>query len=341
MPIEDTSLRKNFRTVDPGIEEIFQQYPVAQWTADGGEPIAFPVVRIQESGGNRIVVRERPFRDGAKLDDTGTSPTEWSMTVLFENTLSESSNAEPDLSAINGVPLYPDVLNALIESFRTHETGDLVVPTRGAVRARCQSYSRSENATERDCATLEVTFLEDNEDNVDAQSFTAPSAAGSAGYIAAQTEFDEQSEGMFDLDIQDLNMAMAQLDGFVNAPGEYMQDLENGANTVMNNVDRAIELFSQPGIDGRDILLGPGGNKIERDLQKQKELAGQAKQSAVKGQQALITKKYEQAYSVYEIASLENKDAEELIGNNPQLPNLLVIPKNTPVRMYADASPTG
>ena len=333
MPVDDPTLVKNFRAAEPE-EETFSLYPVGQFTADGGSALAFPVISIRETGGNRIIVRERPFRDGAKLDDTGSSPKEWSLTAYFNNTLSESNAAEPDIQVTNGMPLYPDVLNALIESFDVHLTGDLVVPTRGVVRARCQTYTRSENATERDTATLEMTFIEDNEDNVDSQSFTAPST-GSASLIAEEAEFDEQSEGMWDFDIQDLNMMMGQLEGMANAPGEYMQDLENQANTVMNNVDRVEEMFSQAGTDGRDLLLGPGGNKALRDLQLQKEIAGKSKQSAKKGEKSLVTKTYKQQLSIYQIATMENQDAQKLVKNNPQIGNLLAIPKNTPVRMFA------
>jgi len=104
--------------------EEFEQYSVASWTVNN-RTLAFPAKVINDNGGNRIVQRERPFRDGAKLDDTGSRATVWAFEVLFENSIEESG------LEINAMPLYPDVINAIIESFKTHETGDLVVPTVG------------------------------------------------------------------------------------------------------------------------------------------------------------------------------------------------------------------
>lgn len=337
MPLEDPALQKNFRAVDPVDPEIFEQYPVAQFKPDGGVPIAFPVTRISESGGNRIVIQDRAYRDGAKLDDTGSVAVAWSMTAVFLNGLTES-----DIDGINGgMSLYPDGLNALIESFRVHETGDLVVPTRGSVRARCQTYNRGESFDRRDYAVLELTFIEDNEDNVGAQMFTAPSAAGSANLIAEQTTFSEQSAGMWDGSIQDLNEMTSQLEGLANAPGQYAQDLEQMHKTVMNNVDRVIAVHTDAVTEGRNILSGAEATKVQRDLQRQKELAGQSAQSAKQGFKKIVTKKYDQQLSIFQIASIENHDAQMLVEMNPQIPNLLAIPKNTPVRMYANAPPQG
>src|SRR5690242_2889711 len=94
--------------------EIFERYPVAKWRVGSGAPIAFPIQEITETGGNRIVPHERPYRDGGKLDDTGCKPTTWRFRAIFNNSI-----AEQDLA--NAV-LYPTVLRALIRSFRMHET---------------------------------------------------------------------------------------------------------------------------------------------------------------------------------------------------------------------------
>jgi len=337
MPIEDPSLYKNFREVAEAHPEIFEQYPPAKWTPEGGEPIAFPITRLGEGGGNRIVIQDRAYRDGAKLDDTGSVAVAWTMTACFLNDLNI-----PDIHQINNnEPLYPNILNALIESFRIHETGDLVVPTRGSVRARCQSYNRAESFDQRDVGILELTFVEDNEDNVGAQMFTAPSAAGSAGLVAEQTTFSEQSQGMWGGSIQDLNEMTSQIEGLANAPGQYAQDLEQMHRTVMNNVDRIVAAHTDAATEGRDILSGAESTKAQRDLQKIKELAGQSSQSQRQGQKKRITKKYPRQLSIFQVATIEDQDAQTLIENNPQIPNHLAIPKNTPVRMFENAAPQG
>jgi hypothetical protein len=59
---------------------IFEQYPVASF-AVRGDPIYFAVESIEEDGGNRIVRRRRPYRDGAKLDDTGSNEKVFTLTA--------------------------------------------------------------------------------------------------------------------------------------------------------------------------------------------------------------------------------------------------------------------
>ena len=148
-------------------DPVFEQYPSASWSVGTQVALVFPVTEITEEGGNRIVLRERPYRDGAKVDDIGSKAKSWSLKAIFENTINEGLIQ-------NGQPLYPGVLNELIRSFDQHETGDLIVPTVGKVRARAQSYVRTERNDERDYATVEFKFVQDNEDAIDATSFTLP-----------------------------------------------------------------------------------------------------------------------------------------------------------------------
>src|SRR5689334_5238078 len=102
---------------------IFENYPPCSWTVQG-DTIVFPVADIEEDGGNRIVRRRRPYRNGAKLDDTGSNEKVWRVTVVLENSI-EEDGLDPNR------PLYPFVANALVSSFDLHDTGDLVLSTRG------------------------------------------------------------------------------------------------------------------------------------------------------------------------------------------------------------------
>ena len=67
--------------------------------------IALPVSRIEEEGGNRLVERERPNRDGAKIDDTGSKAKRWVLTLDYLN-----GSTEPDFPE----DAYPDVVNQLM-----------------------------------------------------------------------------------------------------------------------------------------------------------------------------------------------------------------------------------
>ncbi|HZL96151.1 MAG TPA: DNA circularization N-terminal domain-containing protein, partial [Vicinamibacterales bacterium] len=106
-------------------DEIFPRYPPASWQVPGRALITFLVEDIQEDGGNRLVAHERPYRDGAKHDDTGSRAKRWAITSPSYNDHTEEGVEQNQ---------YPAVLNALIDSFDVHETGTLTLPTRGAVR---------------------------------------------------------------------------------------------------------------------------------------------------------------------------------------------------------------
>jgi prophage DNA circulation protein len=316
---------------------IFEQYESASWTVQGRK-IVFPVQEITDNYSNRIIKRKRPYRQGAKIDDTGGDPTEWTFRSIFHNSLSgdgQLPGAEPGL-AENSKPLYPDVLNEMVELFKIHETGDLTVPTIGTVRARAVSYSRSETSSRRDCAEVTFVFCEDNEDNVDAAAFQVPSVSANAESIAEAAEFDEQSEDMWDGSLQDLNELAAQLEGIANAPGDFMQDIESQANIVKGAADKVISAWSKPNILGRDVLLDAEGNKAERKIQAQKELAGQAQQAAYRGRPKTITKKYTTQVSIFDVASLENQEASILLTINPQLEDPWEIPAGTGVRIMSN-----
>jgi prophage DNA circulation protein len=315
---------------------IFEQYPSASWSV-AGQQVAFPVIEIDEGGGNRIIFHERPYRDFDKLDDTGAESPEWTLTAIFDNGLQTLPSQEPGLSEVNGGKrLYPDVLNEMIRMFREHETGDLVVPTVGPVRARAVNYRRVERNAKRDHAEVKFIFKLDNEDRVDAAAFQLPSVSSNAQSIAEAAEFAEQSEDMWDGSLADLNELSAELEGIANAPGDFKQDLESQAHIVQGAVDRAVSAWSDALTDGRDVLLDADGEKVERKLQAQKELAGQATSKAASGRPATLTRVYENTLSILQVAVLEQQDAATLMTINPQIADMLAIPAGTGVRILAD-----
>jgi prophage DNA circulation protein len=212
---------------DPDVEVHRDLLSVATWKVGTSVIMAFPVQNITETGGNRLVERERPYRDGAKLDDTGSKPKRWSMEILFENTIDE-----PGLE-INEFDLYPDILDSLIDSFDNHETGDLVVPTRGTVRARIESYTRTEKIDPRDAALLNITFVQDNEDNVDAASFAIISANSNAKRLGEETTFDAQTDEMWDDGLVSVREFTDQLENATNQPGDVADDVDNSASRVV------------------------------------------------------------------------------------------------------------
>jgi len=172
---------------EPYQETVSEQYPIAKFEVQGRAE-TFVVTSIEEAGGNRIVRHERPFRDGSKLDDTGSDPITWTIESVFNNTIQEDGLG-PD-------PLYPTVLNRIIRLFNVHETGNLTVPTRGTIRARAHTYRRREGSDPVDEASVTFVFIEDNEDAVERGALKEPTARAMLIRLVQQTRFDQESTGL-------------------------------------------------------------------------------------------------------------------------------------------------
>jgi hypothetical protein len=302
---------------------IFEQYPAASFAA-GGVTVAFPVSDIQEDGGNRIVERERPYREGAKLDDTGAKAKRWVLTCCFENTI-----VEPGVDDANGGdPLYPDVMNSLIDLFEIHETGDLVVPTRGRIRARAESYSRSEGSTDkRDSATLTLTFVEDNEDNVGPQSFSAPTAEANARRLKEQTTFDSESAGMGDPSLEDLEDA--DLEDATTSPFDTVSDIDTEVRKVEDATSQVKRTYDEPESLGRDALTDAGADQTARKIERQVDMASRSKKRP-----ETTTVTYQRDKTFLGISADEDVAVESLYTLNPELDPEFV-PARTPVRLPA------
>lgn len=199
----------DFAKDDPDIQSKF---PIASFTVRGTR-VAFAIELDELTGGNRLVRHKRPYRKGAKLDSTGAEEREWTCTAIFNNTIVEPG-LDPD------VPQYPDLLQSVMDLFDAQETGDLVTPTDGKGRFRASKYVRSTGNDETDTARLKLTFIEDNEDAVDASAFSRPNVKGSLSRLADQAVFTAMSEGAWNGNLADLKEFCANLEGVINAPGE-------------------------------------------------------------------------------------------------------------------------
>lgn len=244
---------------DPGVTpelDLFEKSPIARWIA-GPYDVKFPVQSIREQGGNRIVEHKRPFREGAKLDDTGGEPFIWTVTAVFNNTIDE------DLG--NSEPLYPNVLNRLIEALASvHETGNLHLPTRSAVRARPKTWDRTEDPESRDHATLVITFIEDNEDAVTRTALKEPAVAAQMNNLATQAAFTAASQGSFAL--ADLQEAAENLQNLMQAPGRVIDDITRAAERVKNICKRTLQVLETENQRLSAFVSAPQRSELARQL---------------------------------------------------------------------------
>ncbi len=309
--------------------EVFPQYPPASWKVGSKPELVFPVESIDEDGGNRIVARERPYRDGAKLDDVGSGPKCWSFACTFNNTMKEGNS--------EAKPLYPDVLNELIRSFDEHETGDLVVPTVGKIRARAKTYKRSESFETRDTAKVTFTFEQDNEDKVDATAFTLPTVRATVVLQAESTTFSAESDAAFDLTLADLNEFAAGLEAIATFPSDVLGDIDTQAGIVVAATNRVLNAFTSksnnPKEKARSMLSDPDGSVTQRKLVQLQDTAWRARAELRNNMPPVVRQIFDVPFTIFDVASRLGQDAAKLIEINPSL-DPLYIPAGTVVRVF-------
>lgn len=308
----------------------FEQYEVATWSI-AGQTYAFPAQIIRDLGGNRIIKRERAYRHGAKLDNTGAVARVWQMECLFHNSIQE-----PGIAETNGADaLYPTVLNKILETFNDMETGDLVVPTIGLVRAKLESYDRTETYEERDCASVTFVFVEDNEDEVDFASISFSPVDGVGRELAGQTTFDAQSADTWDQTFADIEASMNALEDLANSPASTVQDINRESDRLQRLILSADQKFRQVGRNGRDTLSNPRGNATRRKLDRQREVAARVTNDARRGRPQILRFLVGRQTSLFEVASFLDQPYRDLLAINTQLPDVLNIPAGTIVRVLS------
>lgn len=285
---------------------VFEQYPAAKWEVGGLAPIYFPVVSISLDGGNRIVPHARPYRDGAKLDDTGAKPRTWRIASIFGNEL-----AEPGVN--DGRPLYPDVLRELLSSSLIHQTGTLTLPTEGDVRARLETYSRKESPEGDDVAEVELCFIEDNEEALSAQIFSPPAVVSTLNTMAAQTTFTAEAAGVWNDDLQSIIETCNQITTLLQAPGRAMGDLVAVVRAHRRAIQGVIDTAEEEG----SPLAEPSNSGLLRQLRlmADREAGAELERTSSRPTTRAFTIDVERT-SLFEVGARFNQDAEELMDLN-------------------------
>lgn len=306
---------------------VFEQYPVGSWKPDGGAAVKFAVVDVSEDGGHRLVRRERPYRDGIRADNTGRKEKVWNVETVWENSVEEPG--------IGDVVLYPDLLERFLDAIDEGTTGDLVLPTRGKIRAKVETYRRRETHSERDGARISVTWVEDNEDSVDAQSFELPTVNASAKRVTEEAKFDAQSQGAWDGSLLELVEFARQLENLANAPGNTLRDLETQATVVAGSVNRVVRAFSQQqrrGENNRDVLRDAESSRFNAKLVQLKDLAGRARGVGKERSDRPKAVRAERDTSLFDLAIDHGTTASKMIDFNPSL-DPFDVPAGTVVRI--------
>ncbi len=305
-------------------EGIFDRYPVAKWEVKGKPALTFPFELLEENGGNRLAPHERLYRDGARVDDTGASATTYTFTISVFN----SPNHE---EGVDGLAQYPDLAIALIESCLVHETGTLTVPTKGPRRCRAHTWRRMEDATKVDMAGLVITWMEDNEDDAEVAAAQAPSASAVAAKFAQDALDAGQGLGLENDNLSSLTELAADLEHLANAPSQFVADIEAKSGNLVASVDRIGDTMAAQG----DLFGEPDSSRTHRQLNRLRDVAARAPAEPHEHLGRIVNRTFTTAMSIFDVATVVGQDVTDLIPLNSQLPDLLRIERDTPVRVFA------
>ena len=295
-----------------------------------GYRVPIPVKKISARYGNRLVRRARQNRDGAKLDDTGSVETTWTLDADFYNGCKEEGIPPEDN--------YPDVLNNFIKSSRVHETGTLTLPTEGKRRCRIESIDRSESFEEIDCGIVTITFVEDNEDSLTAQSFTAPSARSASRRVAELTTFSAEQNGVSLSDSgAGISELAAEVETLISSPFEYLGDLQAQAARVQALCERLEDVHTSRTSQVGELLATPPGARALRGLIDLRDKAARVVEEKQSAMPRLVPYVVPSQRSIFDIAVQFDQDPTQLIAANPQLGDPLASPPRTVVKVFSRA----
>ena len=316
-------------------EDAWEQLPLAWWQPKGKARIYFPVETLEEDGGNRLVFRARPYRQGVKIDSTGGKETTWRISATF----SDSANAFDN--AFDGTTLYPDAVIALSESFQVQETGDLFIPTKGIKRVRAHTYRTKEGVEPRVAADVEIVFVEDNEDSVDAAAFTRPTIRGSGRSAVQAAQFDAEKIGVWNGSIAGLLDTMNELQGILNMPGDVLDEVRTNAVALIRTADDLLSTFAREEEDALMMFTDPSSSRLARTLEGLKDALSGATYEGGGGttQPNTAAVSYPRDYSLYDIAALQvpPQDATRLIAlNQYRIEDPFHVEAGTEVLVFAD-----
>ena len=309
------------------MSEIFSKYPTASWRVGDGETLFFPVVDITENGGKRIVQHQRPNRPGAKLQDTGCKARSWTFTAIFNNSIQEGVQ--------NGVPLYPQRLRQILRSLDTAETGTLVLPTVGKVRARPETYERKESPEQQDTAALSMTFVEDNEESLDRAALNPPSVVATLLKLAEQTTFTLQRNGISDSGLS-LTEFAAEVEGLLLAPGRAVADLGAVVRSHRRAIQRMIDAATTAADSDGGLFSEPRGSEMQRQLRilLDREAAAEDERTSSRPRTVAFVIDVEET-SIIEVAARVDQDAEELMDlNAARVADPLYLTRGEVIRIY-------
>jgi hypothetical protein len=308
--------------------DLFTAGPTNSWKPDDGEEIFFAVEQTREAHQNRLAQHKRYNRPGARIDNTGADPKRFELNVFF-------FNSEQQEAGIDGATQYPDNFNKFRASFDSQETGTLTLSTRGPLRCKADSFTSLETKDSRDSAAVTAVWLTDNEDDSSAADWRAPSAKSIAEKLAFDATTSWEDAGMTSDDLVSIGELTAQLVGYANAPGDFVGEYESLGNQIIAAIEKVVEAFTvsagEAVNDGERLATQPEKSRGVRLLRRLADVVPRIGAEQAEQADRIISVKYREPVSIFDVAVRVSQDAGELMKINKQLPDPLFIPPRTPI----------
>jgi hypothetical protein len=313
--------------------EQFAKWPPMTWTV-GGTTHKVPVVTLKRIFGNRLAKHVRPYRKGARHDNTGPDPVGWEVSTVSGKDVARFYPWIPE-------DYYPNGIKALELSFELEETGTLVTPY-GEKRCKASSGStiwdrRGEAGVDGQATSL--IWVEDNEDDTDLAAFEPPQArVAGPGQVDAFLGFAAQvGAGAGDF-FDSLKEAMRDLKALADYPGETVAQMVTRVSIITGAVKSTYEAYASApagvantlGALLNDPLAGPALRKLEQIV----DSACKAAEDEARRNGARVLKYYDRTVSIFDVAVDVSQSAKELMAINPTL-DPYEIKARTPIQVFA------
>lgn len=315
-------------------EEQFAKWPPMTWTV-GGRTHPIPAITLKRSVANRLAKHVRPYRPGARHDNTGPDPVSWEVTLIA------GVNAHVFAPWIPA-DFYPNGIKALELSFDLEETGTLVTPY-GEKRCKASTCTtiwdrRGEAGTDGQGTAL--VWVEDNEDDTSLAAFEPPQArvAGPAQVDAFLGFAVQSGAGAGDF-FDTIKEATRELVAIANYPGDALAQMVSRVSVITGSAKQIVEAYASApyGVANtasellNDPLAGPALRKLEEFIDSTwRAIDDQSKRSG----RARRLVQYDRTVSIFEVSVDVSQSASDLMDLNPGL-DFYEIPARRQIAVFA------
>jgi hypothetical protein len=317
---------------DEDIEQ-FARWPPITWTV-GGVTHQVPAQTLRRIFGNRLAKHVRPYRKGARHDNTGPDPVGWEIGLIA------GRNAHAFYPQIPA-DYYPNGIKALELSFELEETGTLMTPY-GERRCKASSgnttWSRADAGVDAQATSL--VWVEDNEDDTELASFDPPQARTAGpdqvdSFLGFAAQVGAGAGDFFD----SLKEASRSLKELANYPGDTLAQWTARVSTITGAVKSTYEAYASAPTRAantmsallNDPLAGPALRKLEQIVD---SACKAAEEEAKRSGKARTIKRYDRVVSIFEVSVDVSQSATDLMALNPTL-DFYEIPRGFPITVFA------